>query len=185
MGRDIKKKRPGSTRAGDQQMTSHHTIVAAGEEHIPGILAIYNHEVEHSTAIWNDVLVDLENRREWWRGRTGAGFPILAAVAGGDVLGYASYGPFRPFDGYRQTVEHSVYVAQSARRRGVATALLAALEARAREAGMHVMVGGIAADNSASLDLHGRLGFSETGRLPEVGQKFGRWLDLVFMQKGL
>ena len=158
----------------------------ASEAELAGILAIYNHAVAHSTAIWNDVLVDLDNRREWWRGRVGAGFPVLVAVdAEGMVLGYASYGPFRPFDGYRQTVEHSVYVAESARRRGVATALLVALEARARAAGMHVMVGGIAADNQASLDLHRRLGFSETGRLPEVGQKFGTWLDLVFMQKAL
>ena len=158
----------------------------ASEAELAGILAIYNHAVAQSTAIWNDVLVDLDNRLEWWRGRVGAGFPVLVAIdEEGSVLGYASYGPFRPFDGYRQTVEHSVYVAESARRRGVATTLLAALEARARAAGMHVMVGGIAADNQASLDLHRRLGFSETGRLPEVGQKFGRWLDLVFMQKGL
>ena len=158
----------------------------AGEAELAGILTIYNYAVAHTTAIWNDVLVDLDNRREWWRGRVEAGFPVLVAVDDeGMVLGYASYGPFRPFDGYRQTVEHSVYVAEAARRRGVATALLAALEARARAAGMHVIVGGIAADNEASLDLHRRLGFSETGRLPEVGQKFGRWLDLVFMQKRL
>lgn len=185
MWRDIKKKQPGSTRAGDQQMTSHHTIVAAGEEHLPGILAIYNHEVAHSTAIWNDVLVDLANRREWWRGRTGAGFPILAAVAGGNVRGYASYGPFRPFDGYRQTVEHSVYVAEGARGRGVGRALLAALKAEARRAQMHVMIGGIAAENEPSIRLHRKLGFVETGRLPGVGRKFGRTLDLVFMQKRL
>ena len=166
-------------------MNSHHSIVAAGEEHLPGIRAIYNHAVQHSTAIWNDALVDLENRRDWWRGRTGAGFPILVAVAGDDVLGYASYGPFRPFDGYRKTVEHSVYVAETARGRGVGSALLIALEAEARRAKMHVMLGGIAAENEASIRLHRKLGFVETGRMPEVGQKFGRYLDLVFMQKRL
>jgi phosphinothricin acetyltransferase len=130
--------------------------------------------------------VDLENRRQWWLGRTGAGFPVLVAVeaeAGENILGYASYGPFRAFDGYRQTVEHSVYVAESARRRGVASALLVALEERAKAQGMHVMLGGIAADNLPSLGLHRKLGFIETARMPEVGQKFGRWLDLVFMQK--
>jgi phosphinothricin acetyltransferase len=161
-------------------------IRRAGEEHLPGILAIYNHAVVHTTAIWNDLLVDLENRRQWWRGRTEAGFPVLVAVgteAGDNVLGYASYGPFRAFDGYRQTVEHSVYVAEGARRRGVAFALLQALEARARAGGMHVMIGGIAADNHASLALHAKCGHVETARMPEVGQKFGRWLDLVFMQK--
>jgi len=161
------------------------SVVRAGEAHLPGILAIYNHAVVSTTAIWNDAVVDLENRRQWWRGRTEAGFPVLVAVAAGEVLGYASYGPFRPFDGYRQTVEHSVYVAESARRRGVARALMAALEAEARRAGMHVMVGGIAGDNAPSLRLHAALGFAESARMPEVGQKFGRFLDLVFMQKML
>ena len=160
-------------------------VVDAGEAHLPGILAIYNHAVVNTTAIWNDVIVDLENRRAWWRGRTEAGFPVLVAVEGGEVLGYASYGPFRAFDGYRQTVEHSVYVAESARRRGAATALLEGLEAEARRTGMHVMLGGIAADNAPSLTLHEKLGFVETGRMPEVGGKFGKWLDLVFMQKML
>lgn len=158
-------------------------VIDAGEAHLPGILAIYNHAVVHTTAIWNDVIVDLENRRTWWRGRTEAGFPVLVAVEGGEVLGYASYGPFRAFDGYRQTVEHSVYVAENARRRGIGSALLLALEERARAQGMHAMLGGIAADNEASLRLHKKHGFVETARMPEVGQKFGRWLDLVFMQK--
>ena len=164
-------------------MTSGFRVLDAGENHLPGILAIYNHAVEHSTAIWNDVLVDLENRREWRRARAQAGFPIFVAVADDDVLGYASYGPFRPFDGYRLTAEHSVYVAEGARRRGVAVALLAALEEHACAAGMHVMVGGIAADNEPSLRLHQKLGFEESARMKEVGQKFGRFLDLVLMQK--
>lgn len=157
----------------------------AGEADLPGILAIYNHAVASSTAIWNDVLVDLENRRQWWRARADAGFPVLVAVEGDAVLGYASYGPFRAFDGYRQTVEHSVYVAEDARRRGAGSALLRALETEARRAGMHVLLGGIAADNAPSLALHEKLGFVETARMPQVGQKFGRWLDLVFMQKVL
>ena len=161
------------------------TIQAAEEHHLPGILAIYNHAVEHTTAIWNYAVVDLENRRAWWRARTEAALPVLVAVNGDEVLGYASYGPFRAFDGYRLTVEHSVYVAEGARRQGIASRLLSALEAHARDTGLHVMLGGIAADNQASLRLHQRLGFTETGRLPQVGQKFGRWLDLVFMQKVL
>ena len=161
-------------------------VAAAREADLPGILAIYNHAVAQTTAIWNETLVDLDNRRQWWRGRVETGFPVLvAADEAGEVLGYASYGPFRPFDGYRGTVEHSVYVAEAARRRGVARALLGALEEHARAAGLHVMLGGIAAENGPSLFLHRQLGFTETGRLPQVGQKFGRWLDLVFMQKVL
>lgn len=161
------------------------SIVDADEGSLAGVLAIYNHAVEHSTAIWNDAIVDFDNRLNWWRGRVEAGFPVLVSVADGEVLGYGSYGPFRAFDGYRHTIEHSVYVAAGARRRGVASAILTALENRARAAGLHVMLGGIAADNEASLRLHERLGFKETGRLPEVGRKFGRWLDLVFVQKVL
>ena len=158
-------------------------IKAAGEEHLPGIMAIYNHAVENTTAIWNDAVADLENRRDWWRGRVDAGFPVLVAAEGEAVLGYASYGPFRAFAGYRLTVEHSVYVAEAARRGGVGMALLKALEAEARRAYLHVMIGGIAAENEPSLALHRKLGFGETGRMPEVGRKFGRYLDLVFMQK--
>jgi phosphinothricin acetyltransferase len=160
-------------------------IRAASEADLPGIMAIYNRAVAHTTAIWNDVVADLENRRAWWRGRVDAGFPVLVAVEGGTVLGYASYGPFRAFDGYRHTAEHSVYVAEAARRRGVAEALMRALEAEARRAGLHVMLGGIAADNEPSLRLHAKLDFTETARMPQVGRKFGRWLDLVFMQKTL
>lgn len=168
---------------GAEMEKSGFSVIHAGEAHLPGILAIYNHAVAHTTAIWNDVLVDLDNRRGWWCGRVDAGLPVLVVVEGEQVLGYASYGPFRAFDGYRQTVEHSVYVAETARRRGAATALLQAIEAEARRAGMHVLLGGIAADNEPSLELHRKLGFVETGRMPQVGQKFGSWLDLVFMQK--
>ena len=162
------------------------TIRHATEADLPAIRDIYNHAVEHTTAIWNEVVVDLENRRQWWRARLDAGFPVLVAVSeAGEVLGYSSYGTFRAFDGFRNTVEHSVYVAEGAQRRGVATLLMQALEAEARKAGLHVMLGGIAADNPGSLALHQRLGFTETGRLPQVGRKFDRWLDLVFMQKVL
>lgn len=157
----------------------------ASEANLGGILAIYNDAVVNTTAIWNDVIVDLDNRRAWWRGRTEAGFPVLVAIEKESVLGYASYGPFRAFDGYRRTVEHSVYVADSARRRGVASALLKALEEHARAQEMHVLIGGIAGDNEASLRLHEKHGFVETARMPEVGQKFGRYLDLVFTQKML
>lgn len=158
-------------------------IGPAEAAHLPGLAAIYNHAVEHTTAVWNETLVDVENRRAWWRGRVEAGFPVLVAAKGGDVLGYGSYGPFRAFEGYRYTVEHSVYVAERARRQGIAAALLTALEADARQTGLHAMLGCIAADNEVSLRLHARHGFIETGRLPEVGQKFGSWLDLVILQK--
>ena len=152
---------------------------------LPAILAIYNDAVVNTTAIWNDALVDLANRQAWFDGRVRQNYPVLVAEAEATVVGYGSFGDFRAFDGYRFSVEHSVYVLEGARRRGVASALLDALIERARDLGKHVMIAGIAGDNLASLKLHAKRGFTETGRMPEVGFKFGRWLDLVFMQKRL
>jgi phosphinothricin acetyltransferase len=161
------------------------TIRPATEGDLPAITAIYNAAVRDTTAIWNETLVDVENRRAWHAARRAQGYPVLVADLGGTVAAYGSFGDFRAFDGYRHTVEHSVYVAAEARRQGIASALVTALVAEAGALGKHVMVAGIAADNEGSIALHARLGFIETGRMPEVGRKFGRWLDLVLMQKVL
>jgi phosphinothricin acetyltransferase len=157
----------------------------ATDDDLAAIMAIYNDAVVNTTAIWNDAIVDLDNRRVWFEARQKQRYPVLVAEADGAVVGYGSFGDFRAFDGYRFSVEHSVYVAETMRRRGVASALIEALTTKARELGKHVMIGGIASDNAASLAMHARLGFTETGRMTEVGFKFGRWLDLVFMQKKL
>ncbi|RJF89752.1 N-acetyltransferase family protein [Oleomonas cavernae] len=162
------------------------SIRDAGEGDLAGILEIYNDAVAHTTAIWNDTLVDLENRRAWLALRQSQGFPVLVAVDGdGAVLGYASYGDWRPFDGYRYTVEHSVYVHKACRGAGAGRLLLAALIERARAAGKHVMVAGIDAANEASIALHEKQGFRRSGLIEQVGRKFDRWLDLVFMDKRL
>lgn len=161
------------------------TIRPATEADLPTILAIYNDAVVNTAAIWNDDIVDLDNRIAWFRTRTGQGFPVLVAVEDDRVLGYASYGDFRAFQGYRFTVENSIYVATSARGKGAGSALLSALVDAAREEGKHVMVAGIEAGNEVSLRLHEKQGFVETARMPELGFKFGRYLDLVFLQKRL
>ena len=166
-------------------MTPAPSIRTAGEADLPAILAIYNDAVEKTTAIWNETLSDLEGRRTWWRERTSRGFPVLVAKAGGEVAGYASYGDFRPFQGYRFTVENSVYVREDLRGKGVAAALMAALIEKAQGQGLHVMLAGIEAGNIASIRLHEGCGFREVARMPEIGFKFGRWLDLVLMQKML
>ena len=158
-------------------------IRAATEADLPAILAIYNDAVLKTTAIWNDTPADLGNRRAWFEARRALSYPVLVGELGGSVAAYASFGDFRPFEGYRHTVEHSVYVAETARGRGLATRLVEGLIERARALDKHVIVGGIASDNIASLALHKRLGFVETAHMPEIGRKFGRWLDLVFVQK--
>ena len=157
-------------------------IIPAAPVHMAGIAAIYNDAVAHTTAIWNDVPVDAANRFDWWRQRRERGFPVLVAVDGGAVRGYASFGDFRAFDGYRHTVEHSVYVHGEARRLGVARALMDRLIGEARSLGKHALVGAIESGNAASIALHAKLGFQEVGRMPQVGCKFGRWLDLTWMQ---
>ena len=143
---------------------------------------IYNDAVLNTTAIWNEVAIDLDNRRAWLELRAQQGFPVLVAEDAGEVVGYASYGPWRAFDGFRETVEHSVYVRADQRGKGVGPQLMQALIDRARTQGLHVMVAAIESGNAASIRLHERLGFATTGQMPQVGQKFGRWLDLTFMQ---
>ncbi|PRB18494.1 GNAT family N-acetyltransferase [Microbacterium sp. MYb62] len=146
------------------------------------ITAIHNHAVVHTTAIWNEEAVDLADRAAWLADRAARGYPVIVAVDDSGVLGYASYAQWRPHSGYRLTVEHSVYVLGGQHGRGIGTTLMAALVDRARAAGMHVMIAGIESGNAASIALHERLGFVEVGRMPQVGAKFGRWLDLSMLQ---
>jgi phosphinothricin acetyltransferase len=98
------------------------------------------------------------------------------------VAGYASFGDWRAWDGYRHTVEHSVYVRADRRGDGIGEALMLALIERARTSGKHVMVAAIEAGNAGSIRLHEKLGFERVGHLKEVGAKFGGWLDLAFLQ---
>lgn len=147
------------------------------------IATIYNDAVLNTTAIWNETVVDAANRASWMTDRQRAGHAVLVAEAeDGEVIGYASYGDWRAFDGYRHTVEHSVYVDRNRRGAGIGKALMIALIERARQAGKHVMVAGIEAGNATSIQLHHTLGFVQTGLLKEVGTKFGQWLDLAFLQ---
>lgn len=154
----------------------------ARPEDAESIASIFNEAVLNTTAIWMDDVVDIADRQDWIAAREARGYPVLVATEGGRVLGYASFGDFRPYGGYRDTVENSIYVHPDARGKGVASALLDALIDRARALGKHVVVAGITANNEASIRLHERAGFRETARMPQVGQKFGDWLDLVFMQ---
>ena len=149
------------------------------------ILAIYNFAAINTTAVWTDGPADIASRREWIRARQEAGYPVLVAMKGRDVVGFASFGDFRPFPGYRHTVENSVYVDERHHRLGIGRSLVTALVERASALNEHAMIAGIEAANIASLGLHASLGFVEVARMPEVGCKFGRWLDLVFMQKTL
>ena len=152
---------------------------------LAAMLAIYNHAVLHTTASYDYLPRGEDRQREWFAAKQAAGLPVLVAEQDGQVAGYASYGPFRAWDGYRFTVEHSVYVGEAFRRRGIASALLDRLLAQAAGQGMHLMVGAIDAANAGSIALHRRLGFVEAGVLKEAGYKLERWLDLLFMTRKL
>jgi L-amino acid N-acyltransferase len=160
-------------------------IRAARDEDLPAILAIHNDAVLTTTAVWDEAPRTLADQQQWLAAKRAAAFPVLVAVHAGDVAGYASYGPFRAWYGYRHTVENSVYVHAAHRRRGVAERLLEALIACAREQGLHVMIAGIEALNEASLRLHAKAGYVKAAHLHEVGFKFERWLDLVLMERRL
>ncbi|WP_426449209.1 GNAT family N-acetyltransferase [Siccibacter colletis] len=154
----------------------------ATEQDCPTIATIYNHAVVHTAAIWNDKTVDAQNRVEWLAARRNAGYPVLVMDDNGEVTGYASFGDWRAFDGFRHTVEHSVYVHPDHQGKGIGRALMVQLIDEARAIGKHVMVAGIEAQNIASITLHQSLGFVISAQMPQVGTKFGRWLDLTFMQ---
>lgn len=157
----------------------------ATQNDLPAIRDIYNDAVRNTTAIWNEQTVDLGNRQAWFSARHAQGYPILVAIENDEVTGYASFGDWRPFEGYRYSVEHSVYVRHDQRGKGLGPRLMDALIERARACDKHVMVAAIESSNQASIHLHERLGFITTGQMPQVGIKFGRWLDLTFMQLAL
>lgn len=148
------------------------------------VRAIRNHAIEHSTALWTDAPQTPAEGAAWLATHLARGSALVAEAAGapGEVAGFAVYGPWRALDGYRHTVEDSVYVREGSQGLGIGSALLAALIAAAREAGHHVMIAGIEARNAPSVRLHERFGFEHAGTVREVGTKFGRWLDLTLMR---
>jgi L-amino acid N-acyltransferase len=155
----------------------------AVESDLPGLLTIYNDVIATSTAVYSYVPVTLEDRTQWWQTRVGQGYPVLVAANESGVLGFSTFGDFRAWPGYRFTVEHSVHVRADCRGQGVGKELVKALFPRATALGKHVMIAGVDAANEASIRFHERLGFEKAAHLREVGHKFDRWLDLVFLQR--
>jgi L-amino acid N-acyltransferase YncA len=161
-----------------------HIIDCTLAEHGPSILAILNDAIEHSTALYEYRPRALESMQQWFDVKRRSGFPVLGAVdTAGTLLGFASYGAFRPHPAYKYSIEHSVYVQRDHRSRGVGRTLMERLLGVATERQYHVMIGGIDGENKASIALHVKLGFEPAGVIRHAGFKFGRWLDLAFYQR--
>lgn len=151
--------------------------------HSDAILAILNDAIANSTALYDYKPRTPANMVSWFEAKAQKQYPVIGMENdSGQLLGFASYGPFRAWPAYKYTVEHSVYVDARSRGQGVGRKLLEALIAAAGEQEYHVMVGGIDASNAVSIQLHESLGFTACGIVKQAGFKFGRWLDLAFYQ---
>jgi L-amino acid N-acyltransferase len=183
------------------------TIRSAREADLPGILTIYNDIILTTTAVYQYEIHTAQMRKEWYAAKLQAGYPVFVAESGpgttgsgpgttgsgpgsgvaGDadrpaIVGFSTFGPFRAWQAYKYTVENSVYVAADQRGKGIGKLLLAPLIDTAREMDMHAVIASVDATNAASLHLHASFGFEEVAHFRQVGYKFGRWLDLTFLE---
>lgn len=155
------------------------------EQDLPAILEIMNESIINTTAIYEEVPRNMAYVTNWLHAQQQSGMPVFSCLHNNHTVGYGTYGQFRPKYGYRFTVEHSVYVDEFHRGAGIGQLLLTALIERASNDGLHRMVAGIDAANTGSIRFHEKNGFTHVGHLKEVGFKFGRFLDLVFLQLDL
>ncbi len=154
------------------------------DQHAEAILAILNDAIAHSTALYDYRPRTMANMVTWFDVKRQGGFPVIGIEDdAGTLLAFGSYGTFRAFPAFKYTVEHSVYVHPDHRGGGLGMAVMRALIDAARAQDVHAMVGAIDAANAGSIALHERLGFAHVGTLPQVGFKFGRWLDLALYQR--
>ena len=152
------------------------------------ISVLYNATVSTTTVAWTEEHESVATRQEWLQKQQAANNPVLVAERDGRVIGFAAYGEFRnatKWPGYRFTVEHTIHIDAAHQGAGLGGVLLEELVRRAKAAGLHVMIGAIDGENDGSIRFHERHGFTAVARLHEVGFKFGRWLDLVIMQRTL
>ena len=161
-------------------------IRSATEADLPFITAIYAHAVRFGTATFELESPDLAEMTRRFRALMEGGFPYLVAVLDGEVTGYAYAGPYRPRPAYRFTVENSIYLKPAIHRRGIGLQLMQCLLRECEASGYRQMIAVIGdSANAGSIGVHARCGFQMIGTHPNVGIKFGRWLDTVMMQIAL
>jgi phosphinothricin acetyltransferase len=157
-------------------------IREAVENDLPQILEIYNEVIKNTTAVYDYDPHTLEMRKQWFATKKDQGFPVFVADENGTILGLSSIGVFRAWAAYKYSVENSVYVAAETRGKGIGKLLIPPLIEAAKKMNMHTIIASVDASNEASLRLHKSFGFEEVAHFKEVGWKFGRWLDLKFLQ---
>lgn len=158
------------------------TIRTAVESDLPEMLLIYNDIILNTTAVYDYKPHTIEMRQAWFRTKQEQGFPVFTAEDNRKVVGFSSIGPFRAWAAYKYSVENSIYVAPDCRGKGIGKLLLPPLIDAAQQLNMHTIIASIDATNESSLRLHKSFGFEETAHFKQVGYKFGRWLDLKFLQ---
>ena len=154
----------------------------AVEADLPQILEIYNDVIQNTTAVYDYEPHTADMRKKWFNDRRQDGFPVIVATNDDEITGFGSFGFFRPWQAYRFTVEHSLYVKKERRGEGISKLILPKLIALAKSMGKRTMVAGIDAENMSSIKLHEQFGFVKSAHLKQVRFKFERWLDLVFYQ---
>jgi phosphinothricin acetyltransferase len=161
-------------------------IRPATVDDLPALRRLFNALIPTTTVAWRDEAATPAEMAAWFTEQQDAHHPVFVAELDRDVVGYTCWTRFRGgprFPGYRHTVEDTIHVDGAHHRRGIGRALLAALLAEAPRRDVHVIVAGLDSANLASIELHRSMGFTEVGRMPELGRKFDRWLDLVLMQR--
>ncbi|GAA6182326.1 GNAT family N-acetyltransferase [Shimia sp. NS0008-38b] len=148
---------------------------------VPAIAEIWNHEIREGVSTFTTEQKELGALQA----ALASGAVFLVHEEAGRVVGFGTFGPFRSGPGYAHTAEHTVYLAQEARGKGHGRALVDALEEAAKARDFHVMVAAVGGENVAGINFHKALGFQEVARMPQVGRKFDRWMDLVLLQKML
>jgi L-amino acid N-acyltransferase YncA len=153
----------------------------AAQADLPIINDIYNHYVLHSTCTYQEEPDPLEAREQWFKNH-GPHHPITVAEVDGQVVGWGSLSPYHKRSAYRFTVENSVYVHHAHHRRGIGSRLLEDLLGRARVLGHRAIIAVIDSSQTPSITLHKRCGFEHVGHFKHVGLKFGKWLDVTYME---
>jgi L-amino acid N-acyltransferase YncA len=157
------------------------TLRPATESDLVAINDIYNHYVLHSTCTYQEELEPLDGRRRWFS-HHGDKHPVIVAEADGQVVGWGSLSAYHARSAYRRTVENSVYIHHRHHRRGIGSLLLQELIVRARSLGHHAIIAGIDGEQTASVALHARFHFEKVGHFKQVGFKYNRWLDVIYME---